>query len=186
MKRTMFTAAVLATIIFVQPALYAFDFGTIDAAKVFSNYSETIKTKNHLEGEKVKLQKELDEKTQTLKKLDDQYLSVAKRIQDFRLSKKEKEAQALEGTLAKLREEISKKNSETKEFFETSQKALYELENNKMNDLSKKLDTNVEKVVAQLARKYKLKAVLEKRNFYWSDKDAVKDLTDEVLANINK
>jgi Skp family chaperone for outer membrane proteins len=52
--------------------------------------------------------------------------------------------------------------------------------------LSKSLDERVDKVIKQVAQKHKIKAVFEKRFFYYGDDKAVKDITDEVLQLLNK
>jgi Skp family chaperone for outer membrane proteins len=60
------------------------------------------------------------------------------------------------------------------------------MEEKEMGDLSKSLDERVDKVIKQVAVKHKIKAVFEKRFFYYGDDKAVIDITDEVLAALNK
>jgi len=186
MKKTFLKIA-LVTGMFACPLVAsAAEFGVVDASKIFNKYSETQKTKKQLETEKAKLQVNLEAKKKAVKKLDDEYMRIAKKLQSLRDAKKEKEARALEPKLRGLRKELSKKTGALQKFFEDSQKHLYQLEQKKMGTLSKTLDTKVDKAIEKVAKKYKLKAVFEKRFFYYGAKKAVKDITTEVLSALNK
>jgi Skp family chaperone for outer membrane proteins len=182
-----FLKLALAAGLAVSPMMaFAAEFGVVDAAKIFNKYSETQKTKQVLESEKAKLQKELEAKKLAVKKLDDDYVATAKKMQDLRDAKKESEARALESKLKDLRQKLAKETGELQKFFEESQKRLYQMEEKEMGDLSKSLDERVDKVIKQVAVKHKIKAVFEKRFFYYGDDKAVIDITDEVLAALNK
>ena len=163
----------------------AFEFGVVDAGQIFNKYTETQKTKKVLEGEKTKLQNDLEARKQAVKALDDEYLGVAKKMQELRDAKKEKEAQVLEPKLTELRKQLSQKSGDLQKFFEDSQKVLYEMEEKQMGSLSKTLDEKVDAVIKQVALKNNIKAVFEKRFFYWGDEKVVKDLTEEVLQALN-
>lgn len=163
----------------------AYEFGVVDAGQIFNKYTETQKTKKVLEGEKEKLQVDLEARKQAVKKLDDEYLSIAKRLQELRDAKKEKEAVALEPKLKELRQQLSQKTSELQKFFEDSQKNLYDMEEKEMGTLSKTLDEKVDNVIKQVALKHSIKAVFEKRFFYYGDDKTVKDITEEVLQALN-
>jgi Skp family chaperone for outer membrane proteins len=106
-------------------------------------------------------------------------------MQDLRDGKKEKEAQALEPKLTELRKQLAQKSGELQKFFEDSQKSLYEMEEKEMGSLSKALDERVDQVIKQVAQKNNIKAVFEKRFFYWGDEATVKDITEEVLQALN-
>ena len=121
-----------------------------------------------------------------VKKLDDEYMAIAKKLQGLRDAKKERQARALEPKLKGLRQKLSQKTAALQKFFEESQKHLYKLENKEMGSLSKSLDQKVDKTIEKVAKRYKLKAVFEKRFFYYGAKKAVKDITEEVLAALNK
>ncbi len=177
----------LATGLVVSPMMaFAFEFGVVDAGQIFNKYNETQKTKKVLEGQKEKLQKDLESRKATVQKLDDDYLATAKKIQELRDGKKEKEAQALEAKLKDLRQQLASKQGELQKFFEESQKALYEMEEKEMGTLSKNLDEKVDAVIKQIALKHKMKAVFEKRFFYYGEEATVKDITEEVLQGLNQ
>ena len=118
----------------------AYEFGVVDAGQIFNKYAETQKTKKVLEGQKEKLQQDLEARKGEVKKLDDEYVATAKKMQDLRDGKKEKEAQALEPKLTELRKQLAQKSGELQKFFEESQKSLYEMEEKEMGSLSKTLD----------------------------------------------
>ena len=84
-----------------------------------------------------------------------------------------------------LRKQLAQKSGELQKFFEESQKSLYEMEEQQMGSLSKTLDEKVDQVIKQVAQKNNIKAVFEKRFFYWGDEATVKDLTEEVLQALN-
>jgi Skp family chaperone for outer membrane proteins len=186
MRKQLLLLVLMAGILSCPIAAKAFEFGVVDAAKIFNKYSETQKTKKYLEGEKDKLQKELESRKKEVKSLDDEYLKTAKKLQELRDAKKEKEARSLEPKLKSLRQKLSQKTGGLQKFFETSQKRLLELEEKQMGSLSKNLDTRVDKVIKEVATKYKLKAVFEKRFFYYGAEKSVKDITQEVLKVLNK
>lgn len=187
MKKKMLGLALAAGMLAASPMIAAAaEFGIVDAAKIFNKYSETQKTKKALESEKAKLQKDLESKKLAVKKLDDEYVGIAKKMQDLRDAKKESEARSLEAKLKTLRQELSKETGELQKFFEDSQKRLYEMEEKQMGSLSKSLDERVDKVIKMVAKKHKIKAVFEKRFFYYGDEKAVMDITEEVLAALNK
>lgn len=186
MKKQMLKLMLAAGLVASPMVASAAEFGIVDAAKIFNKYSETQKTKQVLESEKAKLQKELEAKKASVKKLDDEYVSVAKKMQDLRDAKKDSEAAKHEATLKDLRQKLAKETGELQKFFEESQKRLYDMEEKEMGSLSKALDERVDNVIKQVAEKHKIKAVFEKRFFYYGDEQAVKDITDEVLAALNK
>lgn len=161
----------------------ALDFGVIDAAQVFNKYNETQKTKSMLESKKASLQNDLEKKKAEVKKLDDEYVKLAKETQDLR--DKKKDVSANEKKLTELRKTLATKQGELQKFFETSQKDLYALEEKEMGALSKNLDAKVDGVIEKIAKNYKLKAVFEKRSVYWQDPAACKDITDEVIKSLN-
>ncbi len=167
---------------FAGSAAFAFQFGYVDAAKIFAKYSETQKTKDYLESEKAKLQKDLDAKKAQLTDLNTKYMQTAKKIQDLRDAKKEAEAKKLEPQLKAEREALANANSEIQKFFEESQKRLYELEDEKMGSLSKVLDDTVDTVIKKIAAAKNLEAVFEKRFCYFGGID----ITEEVLTELNK
>ncbi|EKD83689.1 MAG: hypothetical protein ACD_39C00519G0002 [uncultured bacterium] len=186
MKKQLLKLCLAAGLVASPMVACAFEFGVVDAGQIFNKYTETQKTKKVLEGEKEKLQKDLESRKGEVQKLDDEYLSTAKRIQELRDGKKEKEAQALEPKLKDLRQQLAQKQSGLQKFFEDSQKALYEMEEKEMGALSKNLDERVDAVIKQVALKLKVKAVFEKRFFYYGDETVVKDITEEVLQALNK
>ncbi len=186
MKKQLLKLCLAASLVATPIVASAFEFGVVDAGQIFNQYTETQKTKKVLESEKEKLQVELEKRKQAVKKLDDEYLGIAKKMQELRDGKKEREAQALEPKLRDLRQQLSEKTSELQQFFENSQKNLYDMEEKQMGSLSKNLDEKVDSVIKQVAQKHKIKAVFEKRFFYYGDEKVVKDITDEVLKALNK
>lgn len=185
MKKKLLKLCLAAGLVASPMVASAYEFGVVDAGQIFNKYTETQKTKKVLEGEKEKLQKDLEARKGSVKKLDDEYVSIAKKMQELRDGKKEKEAQALEPKLTELRKELAQKSGELQKFFEDSQKVLYEMEEKEMGSLSKNLDEKVDQVIKQVAKKNNIKAVFEKKFFYWGDEQTVKDLTEEVLAALN-
>jgi len=185
MKKHFLKLCLAAGLVASPMVASAFEFGVVDAGQIFNKYNETQKTKQVLEGQKEKLQKELESRKSEVQKLDDEYLNTAKRMQELRDGKKEKDAQALEPKLKDLRQKLAQKQSELQKFFEESQKALYEMEEKEMGALSKNLDERVDTVIKQIAQKYKIKAVFEKRFIYYNDEASAKDLTAEVLQALN-
>ncbi|MFZ5949536.1 MAG: OmpH family outer membrane protein [Candidatus Rifleibacteriota bacterium] len=186
MKKQMLKLLLAAGLVASPIIASAAEFGIVDAAKIFNKYNETQKTKQVLESEKEKLQKELEAKKAAVKKLDDEYVAVAKKMQELRDSKKEAEASKSEAKLKELRQQLAKESGELQKFFEESQKRLYDMEEKEMGSLSKALDEKVDSVIKQIATKHKIKAVFEKRFFYYGDEAVVKDITEEVLAALNK
>ncbi|RCK79821.1 MAG: Outer membrane protein H precursor [Candidatus Ozemobacter sibiricus] len=182
MRLSLRLSAFTLLLVFAGSTVFAFQFGYVDAAKIFAKYSETQKTKELLESEKAKLQKQLDAKKQELTDLNTRYMQTAKQIQDLRDAKKEAEAKKLEPKLKAEREALANANSEIQKFFEESQKRLYELEDEKMGALSKTLDDTVDLVIKKIAAAKGLEAVFEKRFCYFGGID----ITDEVLAELNK
>ncbi|PKL50430.1 MAG: hypothetical protein CVV42_02750 [Candidatus Riflebacteria bacterium HGW-Riflebacteria-2] len=185
MKKHFLKLCLAAGLVASPMVACAYEFGVVDAGQIFNKYSETQKTKKVLEGQKEKLQKDLESRKAEVQKLDDDYLSTAKRMQELRDGKKEKEAQALEPKLKDIRQQLAQKQSELQKFFEESQKALYEMEEKEMGALSKNLDEKVDSVIKQVAQKNKMKAVFEKRFFYYGEEETVKDITEEVLQALN-
>lgn len=185
MKKQLLKLCLAAGLVASPMMAFAFEFGVVDAGQIFNKYSETQKTKKILEGQKEKLQKDLESRKAEVQKLDDDYLNTAKRMQEFRDAKKEKDAQALEPKLKDIRQQLAQKQSELQKFFEDSQKALYEMEEKEMGSLSKNLDERVDEVIKQIAQKHKVKAVFEKRFFYYGEEATVKDITEEVLQALN-
>ncbi len=185
MKKQLMKLCLAAGLVASPMVACAYEFGVVDAGQIFNKYSETQKTKKVLEGQKEKLQQDLEARKGEVKKLDDEYVATAKKMQDLRDGKKEKEAQALEPKLTELRKQLAQKSGELQKFFEDSQKSLYEMEEKQMGSLSKTLDEKVDQVIKQVAQKNNIKAVFEKRFFYWGDEAAVKDLTEEVLQALN-
>ena len=186
MKKTILKLCLAAGLVISPVVSFAAEFGVVDAAQIFNKYKETQKTKKFLESKKANLQTELESKKQAVKKLDDEYVQIAKKMQELRDAKKENEARALEPKLKELRQKLSRETGELQKFFEESQKELYQLEEKQMGDLSKALDERVDKVIETVAKRHKMKAVFEKRFFYYGSKQAVKDITDEVLAALNR
>jgi Skp family chaperone for outer membrane proteins len=186
MKKQILKLAVAAGL-FISPMMaFAAEFGVVDAAKIFNKYNETQKTKKVLESEKEKLQNDLEARKGAVKKLDDEYVATAKKMQELRDAKKESEAVKLEAKLKDLRQKLAKETGDLQKFFEDSQKRLYDMEEKEMGSLSKVLDERVDAVIKQIATKHKIKAVFEKRFFYYGDEAVVKDITDEVLETLNK
>lgn len=161
----------------------AYDFGVIDASSVFNKYKETQKTKTMLESKKTALQSDLEKRKAEVKKLDDDYVKLAKETQEARDAKKN--VSANEKKLAELRKQLATKQGELQKFFEESQRSLYALEEKEMGSLSKNLDSKVDAVIEKIAKSHKLKAVFEKRSIYWQDKSACKDITDDVVKALN-
>jgi Skp family chaperone for outer membrane proteins len=186
MKKQLLKVCLAAGLVASPMIACAYEFGVVDAGQIFNKYTETQKTKKVLEGQKEKLQTELESRKQSVKKLDDEYLGIAKKMQELRDAKKEKEALALEPKLKELRQQLSQKTSELQKFFEDSQKNLYEMEEKEMGSLSKNLDEKVDLVIKQIAQKHSSKAGFEQRFFYYGDDKTVKDITDEVLQALNK
>lgn len=164
----------------------AYEFGVIDSAKVFKEYKVTKQTKETLEKRKDALQKELEGKKASVKVLDDEYTDMAKKIQDLRSKKKEKEAKDLEAKFSDLRKQMAKASGELQKFFEESQRELYALEEKEMGSVAKDVETKVEKVIQDISKKNKLKAVFAKPTTFWIDEKAVYDMTDEVIKTLNK
>jgi len=185
MKKHFLKLCLAAGLVASPMVAFAFEFGVVDAGQIFNKYSETQKTKKVLEGQKEKLQKDLESRKADVQKLDDEYLNTAKRMQELRDSKKEKDAQALEPKLRDIRQQLAQKQSELQKFFEESQKALYEMEEKEMGALSKDLDERVDSVIKLVAQRHKMKAVFEKRFFYYGEENTVKDITEEVLQALN-
>ncbi|NCB37647.1 MAG: OmpH family outer membrane protein [Erysipelotrichia bacterium] len=185
MKKQLLRLCLAAGMVASPMIASAFDFGVVDAGQIFNKYTETQKTKKVLEGEKAKLQQELESRKESVKKIDDEYVSTAKKMQELRDAKKEKEAQALEPKLKDLRQQLAQKSGDLQKYFEESQKTLYDMEEKQMGSLSKALDEKVDAVIKQVAQKHSIKAVFEKRFFYWGDEKVVKDLTEEVLQALN-
>ena len=186
MKKHFSVLFVFMFLVGFSSASFAYEFGVVDAAKIFSEYKETQRTRNLLESEKLKLQSELESRKQAVEKLDNEYLEVAQRMQQLRDERKESEARALEPRLSELRQQLSQQTAQLQEYFEHSQRQLYELEERHMGELSQSLDDKVESVIETIAKKHKIKAVFEKRFFYYGDDKTVKDLTDEVIAALNR
>lgn len=186
MKKQLLKICIAAGLVACPMIASAFEFGVVDAGQIFNKYSETQKTKKVLESQKEKLQVELEKRKGDVKKLDDEYLATAKKMQELRDGKKEKDAAALEPKLRDLRQKLSQQTSELQKFFEDSQKNLYEMEEKEMGSLSKNLDEKVDQVIKQIALKHKIKAVFEKRFFYYGDDKIVKDITEEVLQALNQ
>ncbi len=182
MRSSIRLSALILVLVFAGSTAFAFQFGYVDAAKIFAKYTETQKTKALLESEKAKLQKQLDAKKNELTDLNTKYMQTAKKIQDLRDAKKEAEAKKLEPQLKAEREALANANSEIQKFFEESQKRLYELEDEKMGSLSKTLDDTVDVVIKKIAAAKGLEAVFEKRFCYFGGTD----ITDDVLAELNK
>ncbi|MDD2999438.1 MAG: OmpH family outer membrane protein [Candidatus Riflebacteria bacterium] len=185
MKKQLLRLCLAAGLVASPMIASAFDFGVVDAGQIFNKYTETQKTKKVLEGEKAKLQQELESRKESVKKIDDEYVSTAKKMQELRDAKKEKEAQSLEPKLKDLRQQLAQKSGDLQKYFEESQKTLYDMEEKQMGSLSKALDEKVDAVIKQVAQKHSIKAVFEKRFFYWGDEKVVKDLTEEVLQALN-
>ncbi len=186
MKKMMVSVALVCALFIAGPA-WAFNFGLVDASKVFAKFNETQKTKSLLEGEKTKMQQQLDAKKKDVADADAKYLELAKKIQTLRDQKKDAEAKAMEAQLKAQREALANANSELQKFFEESQKRLYDLEEEKMGNLSKALDEKVDAVIKKIAQAKGLEAVFEKRMCYFpGDDDAKKiDITDDVIAALN-
>lgn len=181
MKMTKISLLLACAVLCCPVFAVAFNFGTVDAAKLFSEYSETQRTKAYLEGEKGKLQQTLDAKKKVLEDLDNRYLATAKRIQELRDSKKEAEARKLEDQLRDQREKLVEAKTDMEKFFSESQRHLYEVEEKQMGSLSKDLDEQVDRVIQQVAAEQKLDAVFEKRFCYQGGKD----ITDLVISRLN-
>lgn len=183
MKKTLvlFSAILFFFLLFPQEIL-AMNFGTIDAAKLFSQYSETQKTKNYLESEKVKLQKELDSKKKEFSELEAKYIATAKQLQTYRDNKQEAQAKKLEDQLKDQRAAVADASSKLEQYFQESQKHLYDIEDKYMGSLSKNLDTKVDSVIQTVAKAKGLEAVFEKRFCYFGGLD----ITEEVLAILNQ
>lgn len=186
MKKVFVSVAVMCAMFAAGP-VFAFNFGLVDASKVFAKFNETQKTKSLLEGEKTKMQQQLDAKKKDVADADAKYLDLAKKIQTLRDQKKEAEAKAMEGQLKAQREALANANSELQKFFEESQKRLYDLEEEKMGNLSKALDEKVDAVIKKIAVAKGLEAVFEKRMCYFPGDDAAKkiDITEDVIAALN-
>lgn len=161
---------------------FGFQFGYIDAAKVFAKYSETQKTRQILESEKEKLQKQLDKKKEEVAQLNAKYVETAKKLQQLRDAKKENEAKKLEAQLKAEREALANANSELQKFFEESQKKLYALEDEKMGSLLNLLGEKVEKIIEKIAKAKKLDAIFEKKVCFYGGID----ITDEIIEELNK
>ncbi len=181
MKKTLILSSLLAACLVVPVPGFAMEFGTIDAGRLFNNYSETQKTKAVLEAEKKKLQEKLDAMKKEFAALDEQYTATAKKIQELQQAKKDAEAKPLEDKLRTMREQLAEKQAELQKFFESSQKQLYELEDDKMGNLSKNLDAKVDATIKKIAAQMGLEAVFEKRFCYAGGKD----ITDAVLNDLN-
>ncbi|MBI3038786.1 OmpH family outer membrane protein [bacterium] len=181
MQKKLFYFVFIAVYLIFSPTVFSFNFGYVDAGKLFNNYAETKKTKGFLESEKGKLQQELDAKKKEVADLDAKYLEIAKKLQALRDSKKDAEAKSLETQLRAQREALSKSNEELQKFFEESQKRLYQLEDDKMGKLTKVLDERVDNVIKQIATSKQLEAVFEKRFCYFGGVD----ITEEVIATLN-
>ena len=132
------------------------------------------------------LQKELEAKKSSVKVLEEEYTEMAKKIQDLRTKKKEKEAKDLEAKFAELRKQTAKASGELQQFFDKSQQELYALEDKEMGNLAKEIEKKVEKIIQDIAKKNKLKAVFAKPTTFWTDEKAVYDMTDEVIKTLNK
>lgn len=181
MKKLMFAICLMALVLSAPAVASAMNFGYIDAGKLFAKYNETQKTKSYLETEKSKLQQDLDTKKKTVADLDGKYVELAKKVQALRDSKKEAEAKALEPQLKQQRELLANASSDLEKFFQESQKRLYELEDEKMGNLSKALDEKVDAVIKRVATQKGLEAVFEKRFCYFGGLD----ITDEVISILN-
>lgn len=183
MKRSILKY-LLAMAIFAAPNLAsAYDFGLVDSAQIFNQYKVTQATKATLEQKKAELQKELESRKQSVQKIDDDYTDTAKRLQTTRDAKKD--TKALEAKLADLRKELAQKSGDLQKFFEESQRSLYILEEQEMTNLSKNIEGKVDRIIGELAKKNKLKAVFSKNAAFWFDDKAVYDMTNDVIKALN-
>ncbi len=185
MKKCFAKFLIIAGLVVCPIMVSAAEFGVIDAGQIFNKYNETQKTKNMLESKKASLQDELEKKKAEVKKLNDKYIELAKEVQAKRDAKKDKEVPALEKQIAEIRKQYAAKEAELQEFYSTSQKNLYALEEKELGNLSKNLDSKVDAVIEKIAKKYKLKAVFEKRSVYWKDPKICQDITDEIIKALN-
>lgn len=183
MRKSIVKFLLIAGLVACPLMVSAAEFGIIDAAQIFNKYNETQKTKTMLENKKASLQADLEKKKAEVKTLNDKYIDLAKDTQKKRDSKKD--VSANEKQMADLRKQLTAKESELQKFYEESQKGLYALEEKELGALSKNLDAKVDTVIDKIAKKYKLKAVLEKRSVYWKDPKACQDITDEVIKALN-
>ncbi len=183
MKKSLVKFLLIAGLIACPLMVSAAEFGIIDAAQIFNKYNETQKTKNMLESKKASLQTELEKKKKEVKDLNDKYVELAKDTQKKRDAKKD--VSANEKQMAEIRKQLTAKETDLQKFFDESQKNLYALEEKEMGNLSRNLDSKVDSVITKIAKNYKLKGVFEKRSIYWQDKNAFKDITDEVIKALN-
>lgn len=185
MRKQIINFFVVAALCACPVLASAYEFGVVDTSQIFSKYKVTQKTKETLETKKTELQKDLENRKEDVKKIDDEYVSVAKQLQDLRDSKKDKEAKALETKLADLRKSLAQKSGDLQKFFEESQRALYALEEKEMSGLAKDIEVKVDVIVAEMAKKNKLKAVFAKGTTFWIDEKIVYDMTAEVIKTLN-
>jgi Skp family chaperone for outer membrane proteins len=120
MRKQIINFFVVAALCACPVLASAYEFGVVDTSQIFSKYKETQKTKETLETKKTELQKDLENRKEDVKKIDDEYVSVAKQLQDLRDSKKDKEAKTLETKLADLRKSLAQKSGDLQKFFEES------------------------------------------------------------------
>lgn len=175
----------LGCLLLSPSGVFAAKFGLIDAQKIFAQFSETQKTKEYLESKKGKLQEELESKKAALDKLDKEYLAIAEQMQELRSKKKENEARALEPKLGELRQALAKQSEELQQFFETSQRSLYALEEQEMHSLSEVLEKRVDELTAKIAKERGITAVFEKKVTYYVDPKEVEDITEEIIKRLN-
>jgi Skp family chaperone for outer membrane proteins len=181
MKKTILSVVFAGSLLAFPLAASAMNFGYVDAAKLFSKYNETQKTKSLLETEKSKLQIQLDSKKKEVADLDGKYVETAKKVQALRDAKKDAEAKALEVQLKAQRDALANVSAELEKFFQESQKRLYELEDEKMGSLSQDLDKKVDDVIKKIATSKGLQAVFEKRFCYFGGTD----ITEDVIKALN-
>ncbi len=183
MKKTFLKYTLALAILMVPSLASAYDFGLVDSAKIFNQYKVTQKTKATLEQKKAELQKELEARKETVQKIDDDYANTARQLQTTRDAKKD--TKALETKLADLRKELAQKSGDLQKFFEESQRSLYVLEEQEMTSLSKDIEGKVDRIIGELAKKNRLKAVFSKNATFWHDNKAVYDMTNDVIKALN-
>jgi glycosyltransferase involved in cell wall biosynthesis len=83
MRKQIINFFVVAALCACPVLASAYEFGVVDTSQIFSKYKVTQKTKETLETKKTELQKDLENRKEDVKKIDDEYVSVAKQLQEI-------------------------------------------------------------------------------------------------------
>lgn len=170
-----FAALSVSTLAFAQPAPKIF---VLDMAKVFDGHYKTEEQQNKLKGDETKAVQELERLDKEIRSMADKFKEQKDQMDNPALTADARDRAKTDAQ--KTMEEIQQKQQEGQQFKMNAQRTFQQ----RINNFRAVLVEEISKIATDIIKKKGGTMLLDKAGTIYSD--PAYDVTDEVIAEINK